>query len=78
MVLIQAREADIFEFFQAERAPGELLVRVHEPRKMEVLHSGEVAKLAEMSGKLPVVGEKRVVMTRQNKEITLVLSLQER
>ena len=79
MVLIQAREADIFEFFQAGRAPGvELLVRVHEPRKMEVLHSGEVAKSAEMSGKLPVVGEKRVVMTRQNKEITLVLSLQER
>ena len=77
VVLMQDREADIFEFFQAERAPGvELLVRVHEPRKMEVLHSGEVAKLEEMSGKLPVVGEKRVVITRQNKEMTLVLSLQ--
>ena len=77
VVLIQDREADIFEFFQAERATGvELLVRVHEPRKMEVLHSGEVAKLEEMRGKLPVVGEKRVVITRQNKEITLVLSLQ--
>lgn len=77
VVLIQDREADIFAFFQAERAPGvELLVRVHEPRQMEVLHSGAVAKLAEMAGKLPVVGEKRVVITRQNKEITLVLSLQ--
>jgi hypothetical protein len=77
VVLIQAREADIFAFFQAERAPGvELLVRVHEPRKMEVVHSGEVAKLAEMRGKLPIVGEQRVVITRQNKEITLVLALQ--
>ena len=77
VVLMQDREADMFEFFQAERASGiELLVRVHEPRKMEVLHSGEVAKLEEMTGKLPVVGEKRVVITRQNKEITLVLSLQ--
>ena len=77
VVLMPEREADIFAFFQAERAPGvELLVRVHEPRKMEVRHSGEVAKLAEMRGKLPVVGEKRVVITRQNKEITLVLALQ--
>lgn len=77
VVLIQDREADIFAFFQAERVPGiELLVRVHEPRKMAVVHSGEVAKLAEMPGKLPVVGEKRVVITRQNKEITLVLALQ--
>ena len=76
VVLIQDREADIFAFFQAERAPGvELLVRVHEPRKVEVCASGEVAKLAEMQGKLPVVGEQRVVITRQNKEITLVLAL---
>ena len=45
VVLIQDREADIFAFFQAERAPGvELLVRVHEPRKMAVVPSGEVAK----------------------------------
>ena len=44
-VLRQDREADIFAFFQAERAPGvELLVRVHEARKLAVLHSGEVAK----------------------------------
>ena len=77
VVLMQDREAAIFAFFQAERAPGvELLVRVHEPRQLAVLDSGEVAKLAEMRGKLPVVGEKRVVITRQNKEITLVLSLQ--
>lgn len=77
VVLMQDREADIFAFFQAERAAGvELLVRVHEPRKLEVGHSGEVAKLEEMRGKLPVMGAKRVVITRQNKEITLVLALQ--
>ena len=67
--------AGILAFFQAERAAGvALLVRVHEPRKLEVLASGEVAKLAEMRGKLSAVGEKRVVITRQNKEITLVLA----
>ena len=45
VVLMQDREADIFAFFQAERAAGvELLVRVHEPRKLAVGHSGEVAK----------------------------------
>ena len=54
VVLIQDREADIFAFFQAERAPGvELLVRVHEPRKMEVLGgSGEISRNAgEIAGR---------------------------
>ena len=76
VVLIQDREADIYEFFQAHRAESvDLIVRVHEPRKMEIVESGEIYKLAEMSEKLAEVGEKRVTIFRKGKEITLVLSL---
>jgi hypothetical protein len=76
VVLIQDREADIYAFFQAQRAESvELIVRVHEPRKIEIVESGEIWKLAEMSEKLAEVGEKRLTIVRKGKEITLVLSL---
>ena len=76
VVLIQDREADIYSFFQAQRAKSvDLIVRVHEPRKLEIVESGEIYKLEEMREKLPVVGEKPVTILRKGKEITLVLSL---
>lgn len=76
VVLIQDREADIYEFLQAERAASvELIVRVHEPRKLEIAESGEIFKLAEMSKKLPLVGQKRVTILRKGQETTLVLAL---
>jgi hypothetical protein len=76
VVLIQDREADIYEFFQAERAGSvELMVRVHEPRKLEIVESGEIWKLEQMNEKLPIVGEKRVTIFRKGQEITLVLSV---
>lgn len=76
VVLIQDREADIYEFLQAERAASvELIVRVHEPRKLEITESGEIFKLAEMSEKLPLVGQKRVTILRKGQETTLVLAL---
>ncbi len=76
VVLMQDREADIYSFFQAERAESvELIVRVHEPRSLEIVESGEIYKLAEMSGKLPEVGEKRVTIFRKGKEVTLVLAV---
>ena len=79
VVLIQDREADIYSFFQAERAASvDLIVRVHEPRKLEIVESGEIYKLAEMGEKLGKVGEKRVPIFRKGKEITLVLSLRAR
>ena len=77
IVLIQDREADIFSFFQAPRAKNvDLLVRVHQPRNMELLHSQKVCKLADMSDELPVLGKKTVTISRNGKEITLTLSLQ--
>lgn len=76
VVLMQDREADIYSFFQAERAESvELIVRVHEPRSLEIVESGGIDKLAEMSGKLPEVGDKRVTIFRKGREITLLLTL---
>lgn len=77
VVVVQDREADIFSFFKAERKAGvELLVRVHQPRNLEVLASGKIIKLAEAGDHLPVVGSKEVKISRQGKTITLTLSLQ--
>jgi hypothetical protein len=77
VVLIQDREADIFSFFQAHREPSvELLVRVHQPRNLEIVESGEVCNLASTASNLAFLGEKRVNIFREGKEITLVLSLQ--
>lgn len=76
VVLIQDREADIYAYFQATRAASvELIVRVHEPRKLEIVESGGIYKLAEMGGKLAEAGEKRVTIFRKGKEVRLVLSL---
>lgn len=76
IVLVQDREADTYRFFQAGRtASVELIVRVHEPRYLEIVSSGEVCKLEEVKDKLEVAGEKRVEISRNGKEITLVISL---
>lgn len=77
VVLVQDREADIFCFFKAKRAQNvELLVRVHQPRNMEVIQSGAVLKFKELRAHLPVAGYKQVEIVRQGKAITLTLSLQ--
>jgi hypothetical protein len=76
VVLIQDREADIYSFFQATRAKSvDLIVRVHYPRNIEIVESGEVCKLEQMREKLEVVGEKQITISRNGREITLVLSL---
>jgi hypothetical protein len=77
VVLVQDREADIFSFFKAKRAQNvELLVRVHQPRNMEVIQSGAVLKFNELQAHLPVAGYKQVEIMRQGKAIRLTLSLQ--
>jgi hypothetical protein len=76
VVLIQDREGDVGAFFAAPRAPCvELLTRVHEPRQIEVVHSGVVGKLPDLHEHLPLRSEKRVVITRERREVTLVLQL---
>lgn len=77
VVLVQDREADIFEFFQAPRAPSvALLVRVHQPRHLELVSSGEVLKLAELGAHVPVMGHHQVAVLRQHQQVRLRLSLQ--
>lgn len=76
VVLIQDREGDVGSFFAAPRAPNiELLTRVHEPRPLEVVYSGVVGKLPDLHEQLPLRSEKRVVITRERREVTLVLQL---
>lgn len=76
VVLVQDREADIFDFFKAERAASvELLVRVYQPRNMEVSSSLRVAKLDSIGGHLSDFGTKEVLIHRNNKEVRLTLKL---
>lgn len=76
-VLMQDREADIYEFFQAARAPGvELLVRVHEPRRLEIVADEEVCKLEEAEARLPIVGRRSITILRGGREVTLEIELQ--
>ena len=66
IVLVEDREADIFAFFKAERGDNiELLVRVYEPRKLELVRDGRVTSLPELSPYLEEYGEKRVVLKRK-------------
>lgn len=76
VVLVEDREADIFDFFKAQRADSiELLVRVYEPRNMEVLASGQIVKLEGATEHLSDYGCKEVVIQRNNREVKLTLSL---
>lgn len=76
VVLVQDREADILDFFKAKREDSvELLVRVHEPRNMEVLTNGAIVKLENASEHLSDYGQKEVVIQRNNREVKLTLSL---
>jgi hypothetical protein len=76
VVLVQDREADIFDFFGAGRADGvDLLVRVHQPRKMEVLSNRAVAKLDAVGEHLGDFGTKEVLLERNHREVKLTLRL---
>ena len=76
VVLVQDREADIFDFFKAERgAAVELLVRVYQARHLEVLSSGVLAKLDTIGEHLTDFGTKQVVIQRNHKEVQLTLAL---
>jgi hypothetical protein len=73
---VEDREADIFDFFKAERGDNiELLVRVYEPRKLELVRDGRVTSLPELSPYLEEYGEKRVVIRRKNREVAVRVRL---
>ena len=76
IVAVEDREGDIFSFFKAKREPNiELLVRVHQPRRLEVLNQQQVYKLPEVNSQLSDYGQLTVNIHRQNKAVQLVLEL---
>lgn len=76
VVSVEDREGDIFDLFKAKRAACvELLVRVHQPRNMEVLSNNAVAKLDTIGEHLSDFGTKEVFIQRNNKEVKLTLAL---
>lgn len=76
VVLVQDREADIFDFFKLPRAQNiELLVRVHQPRNVEVVESGIILPLPALQASLAEIGQKTVQINRSGKELTLTLCL---
>ena len=76
VVLVEDREADIFSFFKAQREKNvELLVRVYQPRRIELVETGLVKPLAEIPPQLRDYGVKTVSIRRENREVELSLRL---
>jgi hypothetical protein len=76
VVLLQDREADIFRFFQAQRAAQvDLVVRVYHPRKLEVVASGALLALPEAARQVVPVGTMEVDIERNNKPVKLELQV---
>jgi hypothetical protein len=70
VVLVQDREADIFRFFQAQRAAQvDIVVRVYQPRRIEVVADGQIYPLAQAAEQLPKVGELKLNIERENKAV---------
>jgi hypothetical protein len=75
------RESDIFEFFKAEREPNvDLLVRVFQPRRVEVAAAGKVCPLPAVATHLNDYGHYSVQIERQiegkRRTVELTLHLQ--
>jgi hypothetical protein len=66
----------VFDFFKAQRVPNvDLLVRVHQPRKVEVLASGHVLPLQQAAQHLPVLAQMQVHIERNNRAVQLTLQV---
>lgn len=71
------REGDIFEFFKAEReASVDLLVRVCQPRRVEVSSAGIVRPLSAVAAYLDEYGTYQVQIERDHRTVELSLRLQ--
>lgn len=76
VVLVQDREADIFDFFAAERAANvDILLRVHEPRNMEISVNGVRGQMPTIIKNLPLVGVKETTIHEKGKTFRLTLEL---
>lgn len=77
IVLVQDREADVFDFLKAHRADNvELLVRVYEERRMKMVTQDIVAPLSKMSEILPQCGTYCLRTERDHQEVDLTLQVQ--
>ena len=75
------RESDIFEFFKAPREPNvDLLVRLYQPRRIEVTRAGTVCPLSDVSAQLEDYGQYSVQIERlydgKRRAVEVTLSLQ--
>ncbi|MGK7891831.1 MAG: IS4 family transposase [Leptolyngbyaceae cyanobacterium] len=73
------REGDIFDFFKAAREPNvDVLVRVFQPRRVEVVHAGSVCPLPDVAEQLNDYGQYAVQIERQygGKRRTVEVTLQ--
>lgn len=76
VINISDRESDIFNFFKAPRCGSvELLVRVYQPRNIEIVASGQGCKLAEVSDYLQDFGKQEVEIERKGRTVRLTLQL---
>lgn len=75
-VLVEDREADIFAFFKATREENvDFLVRVYQPRHLEIVEGGKTQKLNEVKEHLNVLGEREVQIWRERSEVRLTLRI---
>ena len=75
------REGDIFEFFKASREPNvDLLVRVYQPRRVEVVTAGTVCPLPDVTTQLEAYGQDTIKIERQvdgkRRAVNVTLQLQ--
>lgn len=76
VVLVQDREADVFTFFTAKRSSNvELVVRVCQPRRIEVLGKEAVLPLQQAAEQLTEQGELETQVRRGNRPVKLRLQV---
>lgn len=76
VIVVQDREADMFSFFKAQRAAHvELLVRVFQPRTIEIVAQQQVFSLTHAAAHLPKQGILQVEVQRNNRPVKLQLEV---
>ena len=76
VVSVQDREGDVWDLFKAKREKNAaLVVRIFQPRKLEVIADGTIQKLDTIEPHLTASGVHKVTVQRKNKVVTLTLSI---
>lgn len=76
VVLVQDREADVFSFFTAHRSGNvELVVRLCQPRYIQVMEGGQVLPLPKAAELLAAQGQLEVQVRRKNRPVRLQLEV---